>query len=136
MPPVIDIDFDVYKQLTMKREAESDSYNDVLRRMLNLEAKKTAPLNGTTLSPRSGSAWVSKGVTFPDGTEFRATYKGRVCGAKIIQGRFIDENEKTATSLSQAARFITNNSVDGWIFWEVKRPSDLEWRKAGDLRNK
>lgn len=136
MPPVIDIDFEVYKLLTMQREAESDSYNDVLRRMLNLDAKPAATVKGTALVSRNGSAWVSKGVTFPDGTEFRATYKGRVCTAKIARGRLIAEGEKSATSLSQAARFITNNSVDGWTFWEVKRPTDLEWRKAGDLRNK
>jgi len=136
MPPVIDIDFDVYKELTIKRKTESDSYNDVLRRMLNLDAKKTPSLSEASLIPRGGSAWVSKGVTFPDGTEFRATYKGRVCMAKIARGRLVAENEKVATSLSQAARFITNNSVDGWVFWEVKRPSDLDWRKATDLRNK
>lgn len=32
----IDIDFDVYKALTMRREKEEMSYNDVLRQMLGL----------------------------------------------------------------------------------------------------
>ncbi|RWF57825.1 MAG: hypothetical protein EOS50_05335 [Mesorhizobium sp.] len=132
--PVIDIDFEVYKALTMKRETESHSYNDVLREMLGLEGPQREPKKTLIRIPKPGAAWVSKGVTFPDGTDFRATYKGQVFAAKINRGRLIAEGDKRATSLSQAARLITNNSVDGWTFWEVKRPGDLEWRKAGDLR--
>ena len=80
-------------------------------------------------------AWVSKGVTFPDGTQFRANYKGAVHAARIERGRLIADGGKRSTSLSHAARLITNNSVDGWVFWEVKRPGDTSWRKAQTLRD-
>jgi hypothetical protein len=130
--PVIDIDFDVYKALTLKRETESHTYNDVLREMLELGPKtKRAILKG----PVVGMGWVSKGVTFPDGTEFRANYKGVLYSARVERGRLIAEGDKRASSLSNAARLITNNSVDGWVFWEVKRPGDTSWRKASLLRD-
>jgi hypothetical protein len=38
----IEVDFDVYKVLTMKRETESVTYNDVLRKMLGLGAREPA----------------------------------------------------------------------------------------------
>ena len=131
--PVIDIDFDVFKALTNKRATESETYNDVLRDMLGLPrpAKQTKPHG----NPVNGMAWVSKGVTFPDGTEFRANYKGAVHAAKIERGRLIADGGKRSTSLSHAARLVTNNSVDGWVFWEVKRPGDTSWRKAQTLRD-
>ena len=131
--PVIDIDFEVYKALTMKRDSEDHSYNDVLRDMLGLVTTHE-PKKALIRIPKPGAAWVSKGVTFPEGTDFRATYKGQVFTAKVNRGRLFAEGDKRATSLSHAARLITSNSVDGWTFWEVKRPGDTEWRKAGDLR--
>jgi hypothetical protein len=129
----IDIDFDVYKALTVRRSSESDTYNDVLRGLLNLP-----PLEKRTRSaePTEGMAWVSKGVVFPDGTEFRATYKGQNVTARVARGRLRGAGDKVASSLSQAARLVTQNSVDGWSFWEVKRPSDLKWQRAGALRQK
>ena len=38
--PTIEIDFDVFKSLTMLREAETNSYNAVIRRLLKLPANK------------------------------------------------------------------------------------------------
>ena len=130
--PVIDIDFEVYKALTVKRATESETYNDVLRELLGLP-EAVRPIRSTAVS--NGMAWVSKGVTFPDGTEFRANYKGVIYAAQIARGRVVAEGGKRATSLSNAARLVTNNSVDGWNFWEVKRPGDTEWRKAAVLRD-
>ncbi len=132
--PTIDIDFDVYKALTIKRNVESDTYNDVLREILRLPrtlvgipAKAAAATDGVKV-------WVSKGVSFPDGTEFRANYKGQMHTARITGGRLILDGKGGSSSLSHAARLVTNTSVDGWTFWEVKRPADIEWRKSSALR--
>lgn len=38
----IEIDFDVYKALTLRCTSEEATYNDVLRQRLNLTAKKAA----------------------------------------------------------------------------------------------
>lgn len=129
----IDIDFDVYKALTTHRASEADTYNDVLRALLELP-RLDKPTRVAV--PTEGMAWVSKGVVFPDGTEFRATYKGQNFTARVARGRLRGAGDKIATSLSQAARLVTQNSVDGWSFWEVKRPSDLKWQRAGGLRSK
>ena len=129
----IDIDFDVFKELTMRRTSESDTYNDVLRKLLKLNPieKRT---NATELN--EGKAWISKGVVFPDGTEFRSTYKGQNFTACVAGGQLRGAGDKIANSLSYAARLVTQNSVDGWKFWEVKRPGDLKWRLADALRRK
>lgn len=129
----LDIDFEVFKSLTALRGSPADTYNDVLRRLLNL-----SPIEKHTsvAEPTRGMAWVSKDVVFPDGTEFRATYKGQHVTARIARGRLRGAGDKIANSLSHAARLVTQNSVDGWTFWEVKRPDDLRWQQAGTLRQK
>ena len=127
----IDIDFDVYKALTARRTSEADTYNDVLRTLLKLPPLEKSP---RVAKPTEGMAWVSKGVIFPDGSEFRATYKGQHVTAHVARGRLRGSDGAIASSLSQAARMVTNNSVDGWSFWEVKRPTDLKWQRAGALR--
>lgn len=129
----IDIDFDVFKALTVLRASAADTYNDVLRELLKLPLVEKP---SSAVEPTKGMGWVSKGVTFPDGTEFRATYKGQHVTARVARGRLRGAGDKIATSLSQAARLVTQNSVDGWSFWEVKRPSDLHWQQAGTLRQK
>lgn len=129
----VDIDFDVYKALTVLRTSEADTYNDVMRALLKLPPLGKLP---RVAEPTEGMAWVSKGVIFPDGTEFRATYKGQNVTARVARGRLRGAGDKVAGSLSQAARLVTQNSVDGWTFWEVKRPSDMKWQRSGTLRQK
>jgi hypothetical protein len=127
----IEIDFDVFKELTAELENESDSYNDVLRRLLKLPTTASAKLPRTK---QAGKPWVSKGVSFDHETEFRANYKGQMYTARVNDGRLMISERGASSSLSHAARLVTNTSVDGWIFWEVKRPTDSLWRKAGELR--
>jgi hypothetical protein len=127
----IDIDFDVFKELTAKLENESDSYNGVLRRLFKLPAP---PLANSTPTKQVGRPWVSKGVSFDHETAFRANYKGQQYTARVNDGRLMISERGASSSLSHAARLVTNTSVDGWTFWEVKRPTDSNWRKAGELR--
>ena len=126
----IEIDFDVYKALTIRRESEEVTYNDVLRDLLGLnpavKEKKMGYDNG-------GSPWVVKGVTFPHGTEFRATYKGLVYTGKVENGALVVDG-KRFSSPSAAAGSITNNLVNGWIFWECKLPGQSYWVTAKQLR--
>ena len=133
--PVIEIDFDVFKKLTMLRRTEADSYNDVLRRLVELPATVESSTTKSPTGTPSRAAWISKGVKFPHGTEFRATYKGSVHSAEIQDGRLVVEGNRRATSLSHAARLITDNAVDGWTFWDMKRPGDASWIKPKSLRD-
>jgi len=127
----IEIDFDVFKELTNRRSMESVSYNDVLRELLGLNPlKKSAP------SPdidASAGTWTTKGVTFPEGTEFRSNYKGRTISGKVESG-FLVVNGKRFDSPSSAAVSITGNMVNGWIFWECRLPGKVSWQIIKSLR--
>ena len=127
----IEIDFDVFKELTNRRTTESISYNDVLRELLGL-----TPLKESVLSPdvaTSAGAWTTKGVTFPEGTEFRANYKGRTISGRVESGVLV-VNGKRFDSPSAAAVSITGNMVNGWIFWKCRLPGKVSWQIIKSLR--
>src|SRR5690606_4797011 len=111
----IDIDFDVFKALTVLRRGEEDSYNAVLRRLLSLaESDPAMGALGDTLKPsgmdgvvagligHDQGAWIGN-VFFPNGTKLRATYKGQTFRAEIVDERWIDENGDSRKSPSEAA---------------------------------
>ena len=122
----IDIDFEVWKELTKHRSSEEVTYNDVLRKLLNLKGivKKTVTIE-SSISKRYD--WATK--YFPDGTEFRANYRGQMYYGKVEKGKLI-VNGKRFNSPSAAAREITGNSVNGWTFWECRIPDRS--RRQGD----
>ena len=122
--PAIEVDFEVYKELIRRRPSEAISENDVLRQVLGLANQRTpATVNS---SPVPGE-WVTKGVRFPAGTEFRATYKGKTYlgraenGALVLNGQRFD-------SPSAAAMSITGKPVNGWTFWEGRLPGRTAWQ--------
>ena len=125
----IDVDFDVYKQLTVRRETEEVSYNDVIRELLGLKQHG----NPIIKAMPSASDWVVKGVRFPSTTEFRASYKGQVYSGKVEGGTLI-YNNKTYESPSAAAVAITKSPVNGWRFWECKLPGNSKWQLIEHLR--
>lgn len=127
----IEIDFDVFKQLTVLRESEVDTYNNVLRRLLKLGA----PTPAATAAAGAEDAWVTKGARFPAGTEFRATYKGETYQASIVGGAFVRSDGETFGSLSSAAVAITGNPVNGWRFWECRVPGSAKWVQADTMRS-
>src|SRR4051812_28263485 len=116
----LDVDFDVYKALTVRRATEDVTYNDVLRELLEL-GEKPAP----TASPKI-AGWTWKGVFLPNGTELRAEYKGTAYTAKIVDGSWMQAGQ-TFGSPSAAAHAITQSGINGWWFWSVKRPGDPAW---------
>jgi hypothetical protein len=123
----LDVDFDVYKALTAKRKDETESYNDVLRGVLNLP-------RGKGQSESSKGAYVYKNVSLPAGTELRATYKGRTYFCHIKDGQWLDGNGRAHNSPSGAAMHITNLPANGWEFWECKLPGEARWRTLDKLR--
>lgn len=128
----IEIDFDVFKTLTIRRDSEEVTYNDVLRDLLGLDkiSKQTTPSDDIT--PSEG-AWITKGVRFPNGTDFRANYKGQTFHGKV-QNSFLVVDGKRFDSPSAAAVDITGNSVNGWIFWECRLPGQNTWQMIKSLR--
>lgn len=142
----IEIDFEVFKKLTVLRETETVSYNDVIRRLLNMPvstpkiedrqmpARDQNPSDVRRPELERSGAWVVKNVVFPSGTEFRATHKGRVILGRVEVGA-LAVNGKRYDSPSSAASDITKTSVNGWIFWECKKPGSTSWQTIKALRN-
>jgi hypothetical protein len=125
MYTTIPIDFEVYKKLTSLLKDENDTYNRVLRERLEMETKE--------LAKPDGIPWVSKGVVFPHGTEFRAAHKGQTYEGRVENGALVINNQRF-NSPSAAAVFITGNPVNGWLFWECKRSGETTWRTMASLR--
>ena len=114
----------------MRRPSENVTENDVLRELLGLPSKKepTSPTGG----PMPGD-WIAKGVRFPAGTEFRATYKGKTYLARVEGGALVLDG-KRHDSPSSAAVAITGNNVNGWRFWEARLPGQANWKIIESLR--
>lgn len=130
----IEVDFDVYKALTSRRISENVTYNEVIRELLGLDATVVKVSEKNDGNGKGFRGVVYKGVEFPDGTHFRATYKGKTYTGEIKNGVWIDAKGKPQSSPSQAASNITGSGINGWWFWECSRPSDPTWIMIGNLR--
>src|ERR1700744_1853684 len=102
MPHTIDIDFEVFKQLTLRRQHEGVTYNDVLRELLGIKEAKKEPLS----QPVAATAFISKGVVFPEGTKFRATLKGKLHTGQVARRSLLVDGKHYA-SLSAAGVALT-----------------------------
>jgi len=143
---LIEIDFDVFKALTSLRKGEEDTYNDVLHRLLHIsesisDAHVEDPLQpvgpdviARLLAGLEGSGVWMGNVFFPEGTKFRATYKGKTFRAQIKDETWIDENGVARQSPSEAAGAISGTKVNGWRFWYAMRPNDDDWHRLDEFR--
>jgi hypothetical protein len=128
----IEIDFDVWQKLTGELKDGYDTYSNVLRRLLNLTPPKESSLASERVVVHR--AWTpTQGVSFPAGTEFRATYKGRTIMGRVENGALV-VNGKKYKSPSGAAMSITASPVNGWGFWEYRTPGD-DWRPIDSRRS-
>jgi len=128
----IEIDFEVFKAITARRKSEAVSENDVLRELLSLPPKHTGQPARVANNPRD---WITKGVTFPEGTEFRKTYKGRTYTARVEASAIVLDGKKYP-SPSAAAVSITGSPVNGWRFWEARIPGQAGWKLIETLRRR
>lgn len=128
----VEIDFEVFKALTAMRVSESTTYNDVLRRMLNLPDAAPTP---TPAGSVTGRSFIAEGVEFPHGTEFRMRHKGRWFTAKVSDGSLV-QNGKGYPSVSKPACEITSTSVNGWKYWECRFPGHSDWQSIDTLRHR
>ena len=138
----IDIDFEVFKELTARRIAEGDTYNEVIRRLLGLPASDFLEV-GPALEAEGqrgksaglgGEGVFYSNVFFSNGTRFRATYKGRTHHVSIKDGVWIDEYGIKRSSPSDAASSISKTNVNGWRFWYVNELLSDEWVRMDTLR--
>lgn len=124
----IEIDFDVHREIEKRRLAFSDTPNQVLRRVFNLE-----PTQETLSKTPLGHGLSTKGVLLREGMRLRATYKHQQFEA-IVEGGSIRYGGKSYHSPSAAANAVTGTSVNGWLFWEYYSPEQGNWRQLSNLR--
>ncbi len=133
----IEVDFDVFKALTLRRPAENVTENDVLRELLGLSPAHRSPnasrMASVIVPPLDPDRWLSKGVRFPAGTEFRAHYKGETHLARVEKGALVLGGKRYDTP-SSAAMAITGSPVNGWTFWECRMPGQGDWRMIKAMR--
>ena len=83
---------------------------------------------------RPEGAWFDN-VFFPNGTRFRATYKGQTFEAGISCGGWIGSDGIVRTSPSAAAGAISNTNVNGWRFWHALLPGTSLWRRLDEFKS-
>lgn len=80
-----------------------------------------------------GGVWFGNSH-FPEGTKFRATYKGRTYFAEVKNGQWLGEDGIARSSPSEAAGAISGTNVNGWRFWHVQMPGDPAWQRMDELK--
>ena len=126
----IEVDFDVFKAITLRRTSEDVTENDVLRELLGLRPSQTVLALTGDPSP---SDWVAKGVRFPAGTEFRASYQGETYLGRAESGALVTDGERYYSPWG-AGMSITGYPVNGWTFWECRLPGKTSWKMLKALR--
>lgn len=130
--PQIDIDFEVFKELTIRRPTEEVTYNDVIRSMLKLPSTSKTPKSGAP----GGKPWVVSDTNFPAGSEFMAEYKGKVYSGIVRDGKLMLDDGGAYSTPSAAAVQITGTNVNGWRFWRCKLPGTSQYVLIERLRGR
>ncbi len=125
----IEIDFDVHKKIEAERRSFTEPPNEALRRLLNL--KGTAPV-------AMGRSWSGEGVTLPHGTELRMEYNGAVYNGRVEDGQWLVEGRRFNSPSGAAGvaktRAGKTTKLDGWTYWQVRRPGEHNWTPIQGLR--
>jgi hypothetical protein len=125
----IEIDFDVHKKIEMERQSFAEQPNEVLRRLLGLGPSE----NSREPEPQqTRGAWTGKGVMLPEGTQLRMEYRGEPHFGEIKGSAWVVNGErfKSPSGAAKGAARTKDGrhpSLDGWKYWQVKRPGDDQW---------
>lgn len=132
----IEIDFDVHKRIELERRSFVETPNAVLRRLLKIDEGQSIAKPATS---GGGRPWAGKGVTLPHGTELRMEYNGHVYMGMIQNGAWMVEGGQYKSPSAAAGGVArtkngTRTNLDGWMYWQVKRPGETEWVEISSLR--
>jgi hypothetical protein len=134
----IEIDFDLHKLIEKERLSFSETPNQVLKRILGLADLKHTTTN-FQLERQQEKAWSWKGVTLPSGTELRMEYNGKQHKGFVKDGEWqVDGVSYTSPSAAAGAIARTKSgqktSLDGWIYWNFRRPGETRFSLIDSLR--
>ncbi|MGN6288592.1 MAG: hypothetical protein ACTHNA_04930 [Sphingopyxis terrae] len=122
---------------TAPSPSASQNYSARKGGIFGLASNRASPHNnalGALLGRYAGGLWLGN-AHFPEGTQFRANYKGQTYLAEVRDGKWLDQNGNQRNSPSEAASAITGNNVNGWRFWSVQIPDDPTWRKLDEFKS-
>ncbi len=128
----IEIDFDVYKTIETNRNSFAEKANDVLRRLLGIDAPNLKVMP-------TGKPYTYQHMELPHGTEARMTYNNVAYTARIENGFWITEDGQRHKSPSGAASAVAitkdggRTKLDGWTYWYVKKPGSPDFIHLTDL---
>ena len=152
----IEIDFDVHKLIELERNSFEEAPNEALRRLLKLAASALPAIEppAVSLPPVGNGAgeavsvpvmsiagtrpWMDSGVALPHGTLLRMEYGGETFEGKIVNGEWEVRGKRYDSPSGAACALATTRkgkktSLNGWIYWSVKRPGDTQWTLIGDI---
>ena len=131
--PAIQIDFDVFKAITARREHEKMTENDVLRALLGLSlTTRVLPLAERGVE-ETDKYWMSEGVRFPVGMVLTHTFRGgRTVEATIVETGILVDG-KVHGGLSPAGTAVAGYQLNGWRFWGLPNKAG-KWVSADSLR--
>ena len=134
--PTIEIDSELYRLIETNRLTAAEAPNDVLRRLLRMgpAAKKVGGGGTGTVD-----AWSGSGVTLPDGTQLRMSYNRQTNYGEIRAGAWWVDNTRYDTPSGAASAVARNKQgeitkLDGWRYWQVKKPGERAWTPLAELR--
>lgn len=134
----VEVDVEVYRFLEIRRTSFSQTHNDILRALAGLNPVTSASSNGASNSNDQG-AWSWKGVTLPNGTKLRMSYNGQTHAGEIVQGAWHVGGAIYRTPSAAAGGVARSKkgapvSLDGWGYWEIKKPDSDRWVQIDKLR--
>ncbi len=88
---------------------------------------------------KDSKPWIGKGVTLPEGTQLQMYYRGNRYAGIVKNGLWevngnLYKSPSTAAGDSARTKDGTNPSLNGWKYWQVKRPEDANWISLDELR--
>ena len=123
--PIIEVDFETFKEITSRRRNEAMSEGEVVKEALGLGLTATS-------DPKT-PVWHSEGVAFAERTKLRHVFRGGKTVVAEITKDGVLSGGRIFKGLSPAAAYGAGHQANGWQFWEVQL-ADGRWVKADALR--
>jgi len=131
----IKIDLEVHKRIENERMSFEEKPSDVLRRLLCTKTQETTEERQANESP-----WTKGGVALSHGTQLKMSYNGISHEGWVLDGEWFVEGA-LFDNPSAAANWVTRrgdgkkNVLNGWTYWWVRSPMNLDWVRLRDLRS-
>lgn len=134
----IEIDVEVFRFLESHRTSFAQTHNDILRNLAGLKSIALTPSNNAPSGADEGG-WLWKGVMLPNGTKLRMSYNGQTHSGEVVQGAWHVAGAIYRTPSAAAGGVARSKkgapvSLDGWGYWEIKKPDSNRWIPIEKLR--